>query len=63
MKTAYALRGRLHPKRHARSRPWNVYLNLVPDLLVNALAVSSEGELNQREVLPSFASKRSCTQV
>ena len=48
----------MHPEADARARARDVDLDLVPDLLVEALAVAREGDLDEREVLLPFALER-----
>jgi hypothetical protein len=59
----YALGTAMHPKRYPRSSTRDIDFNLMPDLLIKAFAISSEGKLDEREVLLSFSSQSRSTKV
>ena len=51
----YSLRRGVHPQRDARSCPWDVYLDLVPYLLVQTVFPFGKREIDKRLVFPTLA--------
>ena len=51
----YPLRRGVHPEWNARSCPWDIYLDLVPYLLVQTVFTFGKREIDQRLVFPALA--------
>ena len=54
--STHSLRTTFHPQSDPRSSARNINFNLMPDLLIKAVAPTSKGEFNKRTILLTFTS-------